>query len=112
MCRNNLVSAAQQYQMPVVPVMPSLDSVIDVLGSVDVEQNGQIVKQAKYVTDNSRTRYDGLKASDFELANQLAAGVDLKPVKLSMNSFEAVGYAVHQIEKLSSFNSQVNNSKS
>ena len=112
MSKNNVLSMASQYQKPIEINLPSLDSVIDVLSTIDVDVNGQIVKQIKYVSDDSSHRYDGLKASDFELANQIAAGVQLVPVKLTMSSFDAVGYAVHQIEKIADFNNRIKQSNS
>lgn len=103
MCRNSLLSASSRLVVSKRKSMPSLHFKLDVLSSEDVAIDGVMVRQSKFVVDDSEHRFDGLKGSDFELSNMLAAGVNLKPALCELSSFEAVGYAAFQASKLSDF---------
>lgn len=101
MTKINLISYATQYRSRNVPIeMPSLHSKIDILQSEDIEVNGVITHQSRYVTDDSSHRYDGLKASDFEPQNIVASGVNPSPVKFQLPTFEALAYTERQVQSL------------
>lgn len=58
------------------------------LSTEKTEFEGKSLTQSVYVVDDPKTRYNGLKASDFALENLLESGLEQKLVKCSLNSSE------------------------
>lgn len=56
----------------------------EMLKTVDVDFEGRSIPQSQYVIDDPSTRYDGMKASDFALENQLKIGVVPKLAQCSL----------------------------
>lgn len=73
---------------------------LELLSIEEVAIDGVVTKQSKFVLDDPVTRFDGMNASDFNLQNQLAAGVDLKSCICKPLSFEAVDSVVRGASRM------------
>ena len=60
----------------------------EVLSTVMTDFEGRSISTSKFVIDDPRTRYAGLKPSDFALENQLIVGVEKKPAFCSLQRAE------------------------
>lgn len=58
------------------------------LSSIEAEFEGRIIKKSAYVVDDPRKRFEGMKASDFALENQLALNVPMQEVRCSLQTNE------------------------
>ncbi len=65
--------------------------------------DGKIVQRADFAIDDFRTRNDGLRVSDFSLENQIAAGVDLKSVSLSLSTLPYADRLAYEAERFSEY---------
>lgn len=80
----NVKSHAQSLLIDVKPAV-KCRFVCEFFSSVDDMFDGVAVKRSDFVTDDCRTRFDGLTVNDFALSNQLSAGVNLKPAQVRMS---------------------------
>lgn len=80
--------------------VPKKNQSVEVLTSEDVVIDGVQVRRAIYAVDDPEHRFDGLKADDFSLTNQIAAGVDLKHSLCCPSNFAAADALVDAAQRL------------
>lgn len=83
-------SHADHYHVRKVYDYKGLPFVCEYLTLEDTSENGVVSRRSVFKIDDNTTRFKGLVASDFDLQNQLAAGVDLKHTICRPTSIDAV----------------------
>lgn len=75
----NVLSFGCQYRQQFKPKTDSLNRVRAYISTESVDFEGRSISRTVNKMDNPKTRYNGLKASDFCLENVLAVGAPLAP---------------------------------
>lgn len=83
--------------------IPVRYSQLELLGSEPCLEGNVQMSRSVYKIDDSETRYKGMKASDFSLYNQLAAGVELRACRCVPSNFALVDDVVGNTVRLADY---------
>lgn len=95
-------SHAQSLLLDVKPVV-KCRFVSEFFSSVDDMFDGVAVKRSEFITDDCRTRFDGLTVNDFAISNQISAGVKLQPAYIRMSILGEADRTAFEASLLSEF---------